>query len=85
CHSDAKGVDRMRVEPSWRQPFGIALILFLIVGWSVLVVSVAPLLDSLPRWVQIVYYVIAGLVWIPPLRPLLRWMETGRFKGPSRD
>jgi len=70
----------MRVEPSWRQPAGIALILLLIAGWTVLVVSVAPLLDSLPRWVLVIYYVGAGLVWIMPLKPLLRWMETGRFR-----
>jgi predicted membrane channel-forming protein YqfA (hemolysin III family) len=70
----------MRVEPSWRQPAGIALILLLIIGWAVLVVSLAPLLDGLPRWVHAVYYVIGGLVWIMPLRPLLRWMETGKWR-----
>jgi hypothetical protein len=75
----------MRVEPSWRQPVGIGLILLLITGWAVLIVSAAPLLDALPRWVQIFYYVLGGLVWIAPLRPLLRWMETGRWRGPSRE
>ena len=70
----------MRLEPSWRQPFGIALILLLIVGWAVIIVSVAPLLDGLPRWVHAIYYVVAGLIWIAPLKPLLRWMETGRFR-----
>jgi hypothetical protein len=74
----------MRVELSWRQPVGIALILLLIIGWAVLIVSVAPFLDSLPRWVQIFYYLFGGLVWIAPLRPLLRWMETGRFRGTPR-
>lgn len=75
----------MRLEPSWRQGAGIALILMLIAGWAVLVVSLAPLLDGLPRWAHVVYYVIAGLVWIAPLKPLLRWMETGKFRGPSRE
>ena len=70
----------MRLEPSWRQPFGIALILLLIAGWTVLVVSAAPLLDGLPRWVLVFYYVIAGLIWIAPLKPLLRWMETGKLR-----
>ncbi len=70
----------MRLEPSWRQPAGIALILLLIACWAVLIVSAAPLLDALPRWVHVVYYVLAGLVWIAPLRPLLRWMETGRWR-----
>ena len=70
----------MRLEPSWRQPFGIALILLLIAGWTMLVVSAASLLEGLPRWMHVIYYLIAGLIWIAPLRPLLRWMETGRWR-----
>lgn len=70
----------MRVEPTWRQPFGMFLILALIAGWAVLVVSAAPLIDGLPRIVHVIYYVIAGIVWILPLKPLLRWMETGRWR-----
>ena len=71
----------MRLEPSWRQPAGIALILLVIIGWAVIVASVAPLLDGAPRWVHVIYYVVAGIVWIFPLRPLLRWMETGRWRS----
>ncbi|MEA3030767.1 MAG: hypothetical protein QOJ53_2074 [Sphingomonadales bacterium] len=70
----------MRLEPSWRQPVGILLILLLIGGWAVLIVSAAPLIDGAPAWAHIVYYLIAGIVWILPLRPLLRWMETGKWR-----
>jgi hypothetical protein len=63
----------------------MALIVLLIAGWAVLVVSVAPLLDGLPAWLHAIYYLVAGIAWILPLRPLLRWMETGRFRGPSRE
>ena len=72
----------MRLEPSWRQPFGIALILLLIAGWAVLVASAASLIAGMPGWVHLLYYLIAGIAWIAPLKPLLRWMETGRFRGP---
>ena len=70
----------MRLEPSWRQPAGVALILLLIAGWAVLVASVAPLIAGAPRWVHFIYYLVAGIVWILPLKPLLRWMETGKFR-----
>ena len=72
----------MRVEPSWRQPFGIFLILLLIAGWAVLVASAATLIDGAPRWIHILYYLVAGIVWILPLKPLLAWMETGHMRAP---
>jgi hypothetical protein len=74
-------VDRLPVKPTWRKPAGIALILLLIVGWAVLIASGADLLVGLPWPVHAVYYIIAGIVWIAPLKPLLRWMETGRWRS----
>lgn len=68
-------------EPSWRKPFGMALILLLILVWAVLVVSAAVLLEGLPWPVHALYYLVAGTVWVLPLKPLLRWMETGRWRG----
>lgn len=62
-------------EPSWRKPAGVLLILLLIALWAVIVVSVAEWLEGLHWTLLLVYYVIAGTVWIIPLKPLLRWME----------
>jgi hypothetical protein len=58
----------------------MALILFWITAWCVGVVSVGGLLAGKPWWVQTPFYLVAGIVWIFPLRPLLRWMETGRWR-----
>jgi hypothetical protein len=62
-------------RPSWRKPAGIGLILLLIAAWAVIVASVAPLLEGLPWPIHALYYLIAGIAWILPLKPLLRWME----------
>ena len=70
----------MRLEPTWRQPAGIALILAWIVGWCVAVASAASLIAHLPWPVHALYYLVAGLAWILPLKPLLRWMETGKWR-----
>ena len=83
---DAEGMDRMRVEPSWRQPAGIALILLLIVAWARAggqrrAVARRPAALAARRSI----YLVAGIVWILPLKPLLRWMETGRLRRPSRE
>ena len=70
----------MRVEPTWRQPAGIFLILVWITVWCVGVASVGALIVTAPWWAQTPFYLVAGIVWIFPLKPLLRWMETGRWR-----
>ena len=67
-------------EPTWRKPAGVVLILMIIVGWSALVVSAAPTISGWPIAVQSAVYLIAGIIWIFPLRPLLLWMETGKWR-----
>lgn len=67
-------------EPSWRKPAGIFAILALIAVWTILVVSLAGEVGQLPILAQTLFYLIAGIAWILPLKPLLRWMETGRFR-----
>ena len=68
-------------EPSWRKPAGIFAILALIAVWAAIIVSLAGTVGSWPVLVQAIFYLIAGIAWILPLKPLLRWMEIGRF-GP---
>ena len=68
------------MTPSWRKPAGALAIVALIVVWAGLVASLA---GAVGRWAwpfQAVFYLVAGIVWIAPLRPLLLWMETGRWR-----
>ena len=70
------------MEPSWRKPAGMLAILVLIAAVAVLVGSFASEIAKLPLPVQGLVYVVCGIVWIAPLKPLLSWMETGRFRHP---
>jgi hypothetical protein len=70
-------------RPSWRKPAGILLILLLIALWAALVVTLIEWLPRLPWPLQALFFVAAGIVWILPLRPLLIWMETGRWRPPA--
>jgi predicted membrane channel-forming protein YqfA (hemolysin III family) len=54
--------------------------LLIIALWAVLIASFSNEIGSWPRGVQVVFYIIAGIIWIFPMRPLLSWMETGRFR-----
>ena len=68
------------IEPSWRKPFGIFLILFIIFVWAIIVATASPWIGRLHMLVQAVVYTVAGIIWILPLKPLLAWMETGRWR-----
>jgi predicted membrane channel-forming protein YqfA (hemolysin III family) len=73
-------------QPSSRKAAGIALIVLLIVVWAALVASIAPAAGEWPVLVQAIFYLFMGLAWIVPLKPLLRWTETGRWSkmdGPA--
>jgi len=69
-------------QPSGRKGAGIALILLLIALWAAFVASLAPIVGRWPILVQAPFYLIMGIVWIIPLKPLIRWSQSGRFKAP---
>lgn len=67
-------------EPSWRKPAGMLLILLLILIWSGLVAAASGTIGRWPIAIQTIIYLIAGIMWILPLKPLLCWMETGKWR-----
>lgn len=75
--------DQMSGQPSWRKPAGIFLILLLILVWSVIVATASPWIGQLHPLLQAPVYIAAGIIWILPLKPLLAWMETGRWRRPA--
>jgi len=70
----------MEHKPSWRKPAGMFLILAVITIWSIIVASFSATIGCWPGLVQAIVYIVAGIVWIFPMRPVLTWMETGRWR-----
>lgn len=68
------------IDPSWRTPVGVFAIIALITVWVVLVASFAGSVGTWPVLLQAMFYLLAGIAWIVPLKPLLQWIETGRFR-----
>ncbi|CAM3075971.1 MULTISPECIES: DUF2842 domain-containing protein [Sphingomonas] len=66
------------MTPSWRKPAGMLLIVAIIIAWAALVASLSGVVGQWHWVLQLVFYVVAGIVWITPMKPLLRWMEGGR-------
>ena len=73
-------MDPTPAKPSWRKGAGIALILLLIAGWAGLVAHFSGAVGRWPVLVQAIFYLFVGIAWVIPLKPLIRWMETGRFR-----
>jgi predicted membrane channel-forming protein YqfA (hemolysin III family) len=68
-------------QPSSRKLAGIALILLLIALWAAFVASLAPFVGRWPVLVQAPFYLVMGLAWILPLKPLVRWIESGQWRS----
>ena len=75
-------MDRLPVNPSGRNLVGIFLILLLIVLWCVAVVTVYDRIAGAAWPLQALFFQVAGTAWVLPLKPLLRWMQIGRFRAP---
>lgn len=70
----------MEYKPTWRKPAGMLLILAVIAAWAFIVASFSHIIARWPGLVQLAVYVVAGIIWIFPMRPVLVWMETGRWR-----
>ncbi|TPG12414.1 DUF2842 domain-containing protein [Sphingomonas oligophenolica] len=74
-------MDRI-VTPSWRKPAGMLIILTLLLLWCVAIVSLSGLVGRWHWALQLAFYIAAGIawLWLLPMRRMLSWMETGRFR-----
>jgi hypothetical protein len=65
-----------------RKLIGVFLLFALVIVWSLLAMAIAqvPFIFGNP-WLATLYYVVAGVGWVLPAMPLVRWMSKGT---PSR-
>ena len=71
-------------QPTWRKPAGMLVILLIILLWSGIIVSVSDFIGAQNIAIQSIIYLVAGTIWIAPMRPLMIWMETGSFRAPPQ-
>jgi membrane protein implicated in regulation of membrane protease activity len=59
-----------------RKAVGCFVLLTYMGVYAVLAASLGvALVPLIPTWAQLIYYAIAGIVWIFPLKPLFAWMN----------
>lgn len=67
-----------------RKLIGAVLLLLLVTVWALLAMAFAQFAFSSPNAVAAwIFYVVAGMGWILPAMPLIRWMEGGGAKPPN--
>lgn len=61
-----------------RKALGCFVLLAYLAVYAVIAANIGTALSSLiPTWAQIVFYAVAGIIWIFPLKPLFAWMNRG--------
>jgi hypothetical protein len=59
-----------------RKLIGAFALLALVIVWALLAMALAQLaLTSVSGWMAALYYVVAGMGWVLPAMPLIRWMS----------
>ena len=59
-----------------RKLIGAIMLIILVIAWALLAMALAqsPLVKANGA-IEVIYYVIAGLGWVLPAMPLIRWMS----------
>ena len=68
------------IDPAARSVIGIFAVLALIAAWAVIVASFSAQIGQLWFPLQLLIYVAAGIAWIFPAMPIMRWTVTGRWR-----
>ncbi len=71
-------------EPSWRKPVGVLALLAWLIIYALIIVTMADTLNALPTFFKVAAYLVFGLAWVLPLKPLFIWMNTGRWRAPGQ-
>jgi len=58
-----------------RKPVAMAVMLLVLATYVIVLASFSGTISSWPRWVQLPFYIVAGVAWVLPLKPVLDWMN----------
>ena len=60
----------------WRKLLGAIMLIVLVLTWVLLAMAIAQSTAVKANGiVEVIYYVVAGLGWVLPAMPLIRWMS----------
>ncbi len=64
------------MNPRLKKLIGALVMVLFVIVYALLIMALAPrLLTGASKMVEMAFYLVAGLAWVLPLLPLIRWME----------
>ena len=61
-------------KPSSRSGIGMLILIIGLTLYAFLAAAIGEMLEDFGLFIQMTYYLIAGIVWIFPVKKLLQWM-----------
>ena len=71
------------MSPRIRKLIGAFALFALVIVWALVAMAVAqfpPIFNN--PWISGLYYLVAGLGWVLPAMPLVKWMLKGQIRSP---
>ena len=61
---------------SQRRIVASIIILVFLGAWIWGAATIRTMLATAPKWATLIYYIVAGIGWAVPLKPVLSWMNS---------
>ncbi|MCS6986657.1 MAG: DUF2842 domain-containing protein [Sphingomonadaceae bacterium] len=68
------------MTPHLRRPLSVLALVLFLAAYAAIVVGVFAPVARLPALAQAPIWAVLGIAWVWPVRPFLRWIETGRWR-----
>ncbi|MEM9225105.1 MAG: DUF2842 domain-containing protein [Pseudomonadota bacterium] len=65
------------MSPANRRLVASLVIIVFLAVWIWGAATLGTYLADGPKWLALIYFIVAGIGWALPLRPVLRWMNSG--------
>jgi hypothetical protein len=64
-----------RLRGAMRKPLGALIIIVWLIAYIAVMAVVGDRVLHEPWWAQVIFFPIAGIAWVLPLKPVLKWMH----------
>lgn len=67
-------------NPRLRKLIGAFVFLAILLVYAMFIMMLGTYVIPHNIWAELPFYIVSGLAWVPLVMPLIRWMETGKWR-----